>query len=355
MGMPEQKGLELTDILGNHYLFCNDFDSTFEVSPTHLTHVSDPYYGRLFLQELSSVGPLGNTLRSLYQYVRPHCHQLHSRTDWDVLDQLLLMMISGELKVWLLYNEMWQDIPNHIGMDAPMAGSTSGSSSAAPKPASKPRSSSDDTSSPTASASVHETYTPHPDVSSPKAGSQIHKRLHFDGNSADPYTAEDGGAPLGAKLGDIPLETEGLKELPEDYENLRDEGWPDLNFEYSKGRFAGDYKNFADIEAVSLPPNTKIFRIVDEFSNDAGAYWALELPKNKSQWRGGYAVKDSWNDNGYYVEHEVGNDGLKVWKGTVAGQQYEDSDYHLEGGDIQLFVTPNSIETTSPKLTNWVG
>jgi hypothetical protein len=36
------------------------------------------------------------------------------------------------------------------------------------------------------------------------------------------------------------------------------------------------------------------------------------MPKNKTQWRKDYAVKDSWNDNGYYIEETVGPDGLKV-------------------------------------------
>jgi len=53
--------------------------------------------------------------------------------------------------------------------------------------------------------------------------------------------------------------------------------------------------------------NTKkkieICRRVDENANNGGAYWAYELPKNKAAWRKDYAVKDSWNDNGYYVEH----------------------------------------------------
>jgi len=65
----------------------------------------------------------------------------------------------------------------------------------------------------------------------------------------------------------------------------------------------------------------------------------------------------SWNDNGYYVEYTVGEGGLKAWSGSAAGQKYRTSsggnDFYLPGGGEQLFITPDSISPSSPKLTDW--
>ncbi|GAA3918618.1 hypothetical protein [Litoribacillus peritrichatus] len=140
MEMPDQKGLELADVMGNHYLFCHQYDSAIEINPSNLTFVSDTYYGRLFLQELCPVGTSGNVLRQLYIYARPYCHQLRIRTDWDVLTLLTQMLKSGELKVWRLRSALLDNAPTHIGSDAPMAASASTSSSLPPaKPVIKPR------------------------------------------------------------------------------------------------------------------------------------------------------------------------------------------------------------------------
>ena len=107
---------------------------------------------------------------------------------------------------------------------------------------------------------------------------------------------------------------------------------------------------------MELPPGTKIYRIVDERAGNAGGFWAYELPESKTAWRSGYAVKDDWNDNGYYVEHVVGEEGLKAWEGPTAGQTYEESngkEFYLKGGKTQLFITPGDTDPKKPKLTNW--
>lgn len=187
----------------------------------------------------------------------------------------------------------------------------------------------------------------------PLTGDARHKTVHRQGTMDDAFTELDDGKPLGAVEGEIPINTRGLDELPENHEALKAQGWPDLNYEFQKGRFAKDYKNFADAKPVELPEGTKIYRIIDEKSQSNGAYWAYELPKGKAEWRSNYAVKDSWNDNGYYVEHTVGKDGLKVWEGTTAAQKYEDSNFVLNGGEKQLFITPGQIETSKPALTGW--
>jgi len=109
---------------------------------------------------------------------------------------------------------------------------------------------------------------------------------------------------------------------------------------------------------VDLPPGTVIYRIVDETAQDDGDWWAFELPKNKTEWRRNYAVKDSWNDNGYYVKYEVPEGGLKAWKGPAAGQRYEvadGNDFYLPGGKTQLYVDPPALKTEelTIDLTNW--
>jgi len=53
------------------------------------------------------------------------------------------------------------------------------------------------------------------------------------------------------------------------------------------------------------------------------------------------------------VEHKVGPEGLKVWEGKTAGQEYRDGKFHLKGGKKQLYVKPDSIQTSKPQLTQW--
>ncbi|WKE65523.1 hypothetical protein PVT67_17940 [Gallaecimonas kandeliae] len=198
-------------------------------------------------------------------------------------------------------------------------------------------------------------YQIHPDAKPPKVGDQTFKRLHPDGVETERYTLLGNGMPLGAEAGKPPSHLKGLKELPDDHEQLVAEGWPTLDYVNAKGQHAEDFANFADAEAVILPEGTTLYRIVDENAYDAGAYWALEKPASKAQWRNGYAVKDDWNDNGYYVSHTVGKGGLKAWKGTVAAQPYRSTPKrcHLPGGQTQLFITPGGVAPTPPQLTHW--
>ena len=107
------------------------------------------------------------------------------------------------------------------------------------------------------------------------------------------------------------------------------------------GKLVTEYQNFIDAEPVNIPAGTKIYRIVDEAAENDGGWWAYELPKNKTEWRRNYAVKDSWNDNGYYVEYTVPEGGLKAWSGKAAGQQYrefEGKEFYLPGGKEQIYI-----------------
>lgn len=183
------------------------------------------------------------------------------------------------------------------------------------------------------------------------------KRKHTNGSSQDPYTLQADGMPLGAKEGTMPISALGLEELPEGHDVLVAQGYPNLNFERAPGEFNKDYANFTDARTDVMPPGTKLYRILDEQANPAGAYWATKLPANKACWRCDYAVKDSWNDNGYYTEYTVpSGEGLKVWRGTTAGQEYREHNgkaFYLEGGDEQIFISPNTITPAPKKFTPW--
>lgn len=239
----------------------------------------------------------------------------------QLLDDLAREVGSGELKVYLEYD------PN---LD-PSRKPTSGAGSSGHKEAREDL-----------------PYKPDPEYTEPKVGSRVHRREHPDGSGADPYTIQSDGKPLGAEEGKLPRESKGMRAPPPDHDALVEEGWPDLTY---KGNTT--YETFVDAKPVDLPPKTKIYRIVDERAGNQGPFWAYEMPESKAAWRRDYAVKDDWNDNGYYVECVVGDEGLKAWEGPAAGQEYNDGKFHLEGGKTQLFITPGTMETSKPKLTNW--
>ncbi|OZY87153.1 hypothetical protein CBP51_09245 [Cellvibrio mixtus] len=183
------------------------------------------------------------------------------------------------------------------------------------------------------------------------------KREHKDGSAKDPYTLQSDGKPLGAQEGVMPKACKGLNQLPENHDLCVEQGFPNLNAMRASGESNMDYANFSDVRPDVISPGTTLYRVLDEKANPAGAYWATALPEKKSDWRGNYAVKDSWNDNGYYTEYTVPpGDGLKVWRGTTAGQKYAVSDgkkFYLEGGREQIFISPNTISPEPKKYTNW--
>lgn len=211
---------------------------------------------------------------------------------------------------------------------------------------------------------VHKTlppppYKPHPKAveHGPKAGETIHKRIHSDGNAVDPYTLQADGKPMGADAGKMPKEVKGLRKLPDNHDALVKDGWPNLNKTYDDGTSAQNYANFTDATPVELKAGETIYRVVDELNFDGCGYWARELPTNKTQWRKDNAVKDSWNDNGYYVEYTVKEgETIKAWEGGAAGQRYEKhdgKDFYLSGGGDQLYLTPGGVNTPPAQLSGW--
>lgn len=250
----------------------------------------------------------------------------------QLVDDLAGKMAGGELFVYLEDSPVWHHLSSNFGGGAP---SLKGD---APDRADSSR-------------VQKQTYIPHDEVKQARTGDRIFKRIHPDGHARDSYTLLGDGKPMGADEGTVPERSVGMKALPDNHDMLVNEGWPTLNF-----RGSATYETFTRATPVILPPGTRLFRLVDELNPDAGGFWAYELPKNKTVWRRDYAVKDSWNDDGYYVQHTVGPGGLKAWEGPAAAQPYRKSggrSFYLSGGGKQLFITPNSIEVAPPKLTDW--
>ncbi|HKP98477.1 MAG TPA: hypothetical protein VJ385_22290 [Fibrobacteria bacterium] len=147
------------------------------------------------------------------------------------------------------------------------------------------------------------------------------------------------------------------------------EGWPDL----SDGKYVdtSDSENpiyqiipcfSGPMRAVRIPPGTKIYRVVDKNGIAAGDWWVYALPESGKEWREGLAVLDFWNENGFFVEMIVPEEGLLAWEGKAASQIENDPDavktlgQYLPGGQIQLFIdlkfeaNAKAMEALSKKL-----
>jgi len=128
-------------------------------------------------------------------------------------------------------------------------------------------------------------------------------------------------------------------------------GWPSIK----------DYHTFHTMNAVTIPPGTKIFRIVDPKSKDNSICWMTEAEfrklKSKDNWRRRFAVWENWNSNGEFVTYTVPQGpGLNVWEGVTASQKINKTNYVLEGGATQLVINPSDMEKVyiSPRIkTGW--
>lgn len=149
--------------------------------------------------------------------------------------------------------------------------------------------------------------------------------------------------------------------------------WPDI----SKGYHGSDnYKTIRSfsgpIEAVTIKPGDTIYRVIEKVGDREGGFWTLVKPPNGRAWRDDYAVLESWNKDGLYVEFKVptpppGVDGLKAWKGKVASQVERDAakDTYgqvLKGGATQHVIdfyddinkwAWDALTNTHPKSTGW--
>ena len=344
-------GVILEDKWGKTYLCSNCLFAYAEFGDSHLWQPKDAIYGSYFLHSLEPHWNLRHIWINMYRHARPWEYDLSVYSDFQLRDTLVQMFAKEEIWLWQL-TDGWGKQPegNGIGEGGLAPATSSGASPAPVAKAAKPKGGGATTEAPAAAkAAGHEAK---PELK-PYVGDKVFKKQHSDGSPADPYTLMADGLPQGAKEGLMPKHAAGLEEFPEEYIPLLKEGFPDV---VSRN----DFRNFSDIEPKILPPGSKIYRLVDEGCSEAkgesGCYWAHELPAGKAEWRSNYAVKDPWNDNGYYVEHTVGDDGLKVWQGKTAGQGYrkhEGKTFYLEGGETQLYVGYNEVPSLKPKLTNW--
>ena len=121
------------------------------------------------------------------------------------------------------------------------------------------------------------------------------------------------------------------------------------------------HKTFNTMQAITLPPGTKIYRIIDPRSGDNSICWMSENEflqlTSKSEWRRRFAVWNSWNSNGEYVTYTVpSGKGLKVWEGITASQSMKNTKYFLKGGGHQIVVNPTDLTKGmmgKRKLTDW--
>lgn len=128
-------------------------------------------------------------------------------------------------------------------------------------------------------------------------------------------------------------------------------GWPDVRA----------YDTFHTMKALTIPPGTKLYRIVDPRSRDNSICWMSEDEfkklKSKSEWRRRFAVWAHWNSNGEYVTYTVPpGPGLNVWEGVTASQRIKSTDYVLEGGARQIVIEPSHLDKAyvgERKRTNW--
>ena len=116
------------------------------------------------------------------------------------------------------------------------------------------------------------------------------------------------------------------------------------------------------VEPFELKPGEKIYRVSAQ-GGAPGAYWTRTKPEGIDDVIGGTAVQPKWNDLEYLYEYTVPNGkSIKSWKGSTARQPVGDapSNYHLEGGDEQLFISyiekqdSGFLNTIKTNKTNWL-
>ncbi len=95
------------------------------------------------------------------------------------------------------------------------------------------------------------------------------------------------------------------------------------------------------IKPVELKPGDVIYRVTHS-NGGGGAYWTRVRPEKLKDVIGGTAVRPQWNNFEFIFEFKVPEGSvIKSWAGKAAKQQVDDvaSNYHLPGGDEQLFIS----------------
>lgn len=106
-------------------------------------------------------------------------------------------------------------------------------------------------------------------------------------------------------------------------------------------------KKGGGMRAGAITGPAKLYRVVDPSNEGGGIFWMTETEfkalKNRDEWRSRFAVKPEWNQNGWFVEYEVkAGESLPVWRGPVASQKVDGTDYYLKGGHEQIVFFPSS-------------
>ena len=104
------------------------------------------------------------------------------------------------------------------------------------------------------------------------------------------------------------------------------EGWPDMGKEYKPGEFSKDYDTFSgEIRPASAAAGSAATfdRLVshDKPGMDTGAFYNRKLPVDGEDMRANSAIKESWNNDGEYVQLRVPPKGDPVWKELHALQE----------------------------------
>jgi hypothetical protein len=140
-------------------------------------------------------------------------------------------------------------------------------------------------------------------------------------------------------------------------------GWTSTASDLKRGRHPLNdaHKTFHTIQALTIPPGTKLYRIVDPTSFDNSICWMSEAEfktlKSKDDWRRRFAVWANWNSNGEFIVYTVPpGPGLNVWEGVTASQRLEKTDFLLEGGARQIVIDPAHLDkshVSARRKTGW--
>jgi uncharacterized Zn-binding protein involved in type VI secretion len=122
---------------------------------------------------------------------------------------------------------------------------------------------------------------------------------------------------------------------------LQQPGWPDLP--------ASQTPNFQSVQPVDLPPDTTLYRVIDDNSNPAGGYWTPSVPADEDSWRADCAVKPEWNSDGNVAVATVPATGQKAWMGPASSQG------KFSGGGTQLYIPPNTLLPGAILPSPWSG
>lgn len=130
-------------------------------------------------------------------------------------------------------------------------------------------------------------------------------------------------------------------------------GWPSTTpIQGVRGPLDYAHKTFKNMNPVTIPPGTRLYRILDPNSSDNSICWMSEQEfiklKSKDDWRRRFAVWANWNKNGEFVIYDVPpGKGINVWEGVTASQKIDGENIVLEGGARQIVIHPDDLEIAS--------